>query len=142
MESQVLAITSPAAGEGKTLTAINLAGALARESESRVLLIDADLRRPSVAATLNLPPAPGLTDVLTSDSLELSAVAQQLPPFQFWAVPSGQSGVGHPSAAALAALRSRFCSVRGRSSRSSSSTRRRCCRCSTPPCSRASSIRC
>jgi Mrp family chromosome partitioning ATPase len=44
---QVIAVTSPAAGEGKTLTAINLAGALARGAEdARVLLIDADLRGP------------------------------------------------------------------------------------------------
>ena len=91
---QVLAITSPAAGEGKTLTAINLAGALARESDSRVLVIDADLRRPAVAARLNLPPSPGLTDVLTSDSLDLSGVAHQIPPFQMWAVTSGSAGTG------------------------------------------------
>jgi Mrp family chromosome partitioning ATPase len=46
----VIAVTSPAAGEGKTLTAINLAGALARGTDgARVLLIDADLRRPAVA---------------------------------------------------------------------------------------------
>ena len=67
---QVIAITSPAAGEGKTLTSVNLAGALARESDSRVLLIDADLRRPSVAATLGLATSPGLSDVLGSEDLE------------------------------------------------------------------------
>ena len=50
---QVIAVTSPAAGEGKTLTAINLAGALARGGDdARVLLIDADLRRPAVARQL------------------------------------------------------------------------------------------
>lgn len=90
--SQVLAITSPAAGEGKTLTAINLAGALARESDSRVLLIDADLRRPAVANALSLSASPGLTDVLSSDTLELSAVAQQVQPFQLWVVPAGSAG--------------------------------------------------
>ncbi len=68
---------APAAGEGKTLTSVNLAGALARESDSRVLLIDADLRRPSVAATLGLAASPGLSDVLASDELDLQAVAQQ-----------------------------------------------------------------
>src|SRR5258705_13751743 len=47
---QVIAVTSPAAGEGKTVTAINLAGALARGGhDARVLLIDADLRGPAVA---------------------------------------------------------------------------------------------
>ena len=92
--SQVLAITSPAAGEGKTLTSVNLAGALARESDSRVLLIDADLRRPSVGTTLNLPASPGLTDVLSSDQLELSAVAQQVQPYQLWVVSSGSPNPG------------------------------------------------
>jgi capsular exopolysaccharide synthesis family protein len=89
---QVLAVTSPAAGEGKTLTAANLAGALARESDRRVLLIDADLRRPSIAAALGLAPAPGLTDVLSSDQLELSAVAQMVQPFPLWVVTSGSPG--------------------------------------------------
>jgi capsular exopolysaccharide synthesis family protein len=89
---QVIAITSPAAGEGKTLTSVNLAGALARESDSRVLLIDADLRRPSVAATLGLATSPGLSDVLGSDDLELQAVAQHVEPYQLWAVTSGTAG--------------------------------------------------
>ena len=89
---QVLAVTSPAAGEGKTLTAINLAGALARESDGRVLLIDADLRRPAVATALGLSSAPGLTDLLASDDLDLSAVVQRVPPFPLWAVASGSAG--------------------------------------------------
>jgi capsular exopolysaccharide synthesis family protein len=89
---QVLAISSPAAGEGKTLTAMNLAGALARESDGRVLLIDADLRRPSVAAALGLAASPGLSDVLSSDELELSAVAQAVRPFPLWVVTSGTPG--------------------------------------------------
>jgi capsular exopolysaccharide synthesis family protein len=90
--SQVLAITSPAAGEGKTLTAVNLAGALARESDGRVLLIDADLRRPSIATTLGLETSPGLTDVLSSDQLELAAVAQRVQQLPLWAVTSGTPG--------------------------------------------------
>ena len=89
---QVLAVTSPAAGEGKTLTAINLAGALAREGDGRVLLIDADLRRPAVAGSLKLPASPGLTDVLTSESLDLSAVAHKVEPFQLWVVTAGSAG--------------------------------------------------
>jgi len=90
--AQVLAITSPAAGEGKTLTAVNLAGALARESEARVLLIDADLRRPAVATTLGLPASPGLTDLLAGEDLNLSDVVQRVPPFQLSVIPSGTAG--------------------------------------------------
>jgi capsular exopolysaccharide synthesis family protein len=53
-ETFVLAITSAITGEGKTLTAINLAGALAHRDGIRVLLIDADLRHPSIAQRLRL----------------------------------------------------------------------------------------
>ena len=90
--AQVLAVTSPAAGEGKTLTAVNLAGALARESEARVLLIDADLRRPAVATTLGLPASPGLTDVLASEDLDLSAAVQRVQPYQLSVLPAGTAG--------------------------------------------------
>jgi protein-tyrosine kinase len=55
----VLAVTSAVAGEGKTLTAINLAGALARGRATKVLLIDADLRRPSIARQLGIEYANG-----------------------------------------------------------------------------------
>lgn len=51
---RVLAVTSPGANDGKTLTSINLAAALARGPGARVLLIDADLRRPSVGRCLGL----------------------------------------------------------------------------------------
>lgn len=58
-----IAVTSSVAGEGKTTTAVNLALAYV-ESGQRVLLIDADLRRPTVATTLGLENAVGLTSVL------------------------------------------------------------------------------
>ena len=51
---RTVAVTSPAAGDGKTTTAINLAGALAHRREGRVLLVDVDLRRPSVCPLLGL----------------------------------------------------------------------------------------
>src|SRR5262245_50774147 len=80
---QVIAITSPAAGEGKTLTAINLAGALARGGDdTRVLLVDADLRRPAVARQLALDPTePGLTEVVENPAVTLDQVTQTLKPF-------------------------------------------------------------
>src|SRR6266851_3657727 len=51
---QVLALTSPTPGDGKTITTLNLAGALAQGQDSRVIVVDADLRRPSVAEYLGL----------------------------------------------------------------------------------------
>jgi len=59
-----LAITSPSIGDGKTVTAINLATALALRSEERALLIDADLRRAGIHRMLRVPNEPGLADVL------------------------------------------------------------------------------
>lgn len=59
-----LAITSPGAGEGKTLTAINLAISLARDVNHTVILVDLDLRRPSVAKYFNYSPTAGLDDCL------------------------------------------------------------------------------
>jgi capsular exopolysaccharide synthesis family protein len=60
---RVIQVTSPHTGEGKTTTAANLAVALARAGQ-RVILVDADLRRPQVAASFGVDPAPGLTDLL------------------------------------------------------------------------------
>src|SRR5437763_17180657 len=76
---QVIAVTSPAAGEGKTLTAINLAGALARGSDdARVLLIDADLRRPAVARQLAISePGGGLAEIASNPAATIDTVAQK-----------------------------------------------------------------
>jgi capsular exopolysaccharide synthesis family protein len=61
--SRAIAVTSSLAGEGKSTIAVNVAVALA-ETGSRVLLVDADLRRPTVARVLGIEGAAGLTTVL------------------------------------------------------------------------------
>ena len=88
---QVIAVTSPAAGEGKTLTAINLAAALARGAEdARVLLIDADLRRPAVARQLALGEVvSGLTEVVEAAGTPLDSVIQKLSPYNLSVLPAG-----------------------------------------------------
>src|SRR5262245_37253360 len=61
----VLVVTSPGVGDGKTTTAINLAGALAQDPKARVLLIEADLRNSVLAARLGLPAGGrGLVDAI------------------------------------------------------------------------------
>lgn len=65
--SRSIMVTSAIPGEGKSTLAINLAMALA-EGASRVLLIDADLRRPSVARYLGLEGAVGLTTILIGEA--------------------------------------------------------------------------
>ena len=92
--TQIIAVTSPAAGEGKTLTSINLAGAMARESDVRVLLIDADLRRPSVAKALGLTDGDvnGFADVIASETADLASAARPIAPFSLSVVPAGTPG--------------------------------------------------
>jgi len=86
---RVLAISSPGLGDGKTVTAINLAAAHA-ESE-RVLLIDADLRRPSIGAQLRLTggSVPGLADALSDDRLELTSLVRQVDDIPFAVILAG-----------------------------------------------------
>lgn len=59
----VIGVTSSMRGEGKSTTAVNLSYVLA-EKGSKVLLIDGDLRIPSVAKKMDMPGSPGLTDFL------------------------------------------------------------------------------
>jgi protein-tyrosine kinase len=61
-----LMLTGPQANEGKTLTTINLGIAIARRVGQTVLLVDGDLRHPSLHRYLDLPSGPGLIDHLTS----------------------------------------------------------------------------
>lgn len=63
----VLGVTSPGHGEGKTLTAVNLAASLAMETSQTVLLVDANLRSPSIHETFGLADCPGLADYLLDD---------------------------------------------------------------------------
>ena len=60
----LLLVTSPGRGEGKTLTAANLALTMAQEYQQRICVVDADLRNPQIHRLFGLPAAPGLADVL------------------------------------------------------------------------------
>jgi capsular exopolysaccharide synthesis family protein len=62
--ARTLMVTSAVAAEGKTLTATNLALTLSHSYQRRVLLVDADLRRPSIHDILHLPNTTGLSDSL------------------------------------------------------------------------------
>ena len=62
-----LAVTSPGPDQGKTLTAINLAISLAREVNYTVLLVDFDLKKPSIHKTLGIKPEAGISDFLMHD---------------------------------------------------------------------------
>ncbi|MEO8019361.1 MAG: CpsD/CapB family tyrosine-protein kinase [Pseudomonadota bacterium] len=65
--SRVIGIASPADGDGKTLTAVNLALALAAEPNQTILLVDMDLRRPNVAKLLDIPESRGVESILRGE---------------------------------------------------------------------------
>jgi len=65
---RVVMISSAVPGEGKTLTAANLSLTLSESYDRRVLLIDADLRQPSLHGLFRLPASPGLTDSLMTEA--------------------------------------------------------------------------
>jgi polysaccharide biosynthesis transport protein len=80
---KVILITSALPQEGKTTTSINTAIVLAQKG-TRVLLIDADLRRPSIHKTLGMGPKTGLSNVLTgSATLQQAVVRSTLLPSLF-----------------------------------------------------------
>lgn len=77
----VIAISSPAIGDGKTTTSINLAGALTQIPGVRVLLVDFDLRRPSIAEYLGNGPNSqrGVIDLIRDSTLTLEDVTVTFP---------------------------------------------------------------
>jgi succinoglycan biosynthesis transport protein ExoP len=87
---RVIAVTSPGAADGKTVTSINLAGALARGAASRVLLIDADLRRPEVANQLRLGKEGfGFADLVGASDVSLDNVIRPLDGHNVDVIPAG-----------------------------------------------------
>ena len=83
----VIGVTSSMRGEGKSTTAVNLSYVLA-ERGNKVLLIDGDLRIPSIAKKMNLPGTPGLTDLLMGKNVDLSSFRSSL--LENWYIlPSG-----------------------------------------------------
>jgi capsular exopolysaccharide synthesis family protein len=72
----VLLVTSPGRGEGKSVTAANLALTMAQEYQQRICIVDANLRHPQLHRLFDIPEAPGLGDVLLGRaSLEDALVA-------------------------------------------------------------------
>jgi Mrp family chromosome partitioning ATPase len=90
-------IASAVAGEGKTPTAVNLALTLSGSYRKRVLLIDADLRRPAMHQVFRIDASKGLTDGLEPAS-EAKLVVRQVTP-TLSVLPAGR-----PTADPMAAL--------------------------------------
>lgn len=74
INGNLIMVTSSVPGEGKSFTAINLAISIAAELDNTVMLVDADVARPSILRVLGLPAGPGLLDLLLDDSADLSTM--------------------------------------------------------------------
>jgi capsular exopolysaccharide synthesis family protein len=81
-------ITSPQKGEGKSVTSANLALTMAQELQRRVIIVEADLRKPSLQHLFGLPPGPGLSEYL-SGAAELKDVMQFLPDHNLTVIHAG-----------------------------------------------------
>ena len=113
LKMSCLGLTSALPGEGKSTLSVGLASALGREPGRRILLVEADLRRPSLTKTLGLPPAHGLSEWLNG-TLDYVPV-REVEPGGFFLVAAGQTGLERPELlgsprmdAVLKAARRRF----------------------------------
>lgn len=97
--ANLIMVTSALAGEGKSFTSINLAMSIAAELDNTVMLVDADVARPSVLRVLGLPPGPGLLDLL-EQTADMSGVLLRTNVDKLTILPSGTP---HPRATELLA---------------------------------------
>jgi capsular exopolysaccharide synthesis family protein len=91
----VVLVTSPGRGDGKSMTAANLALAIAQESQRRVCLADADLRQPQQHRLFGVPEGPGLADVLI-DQASLDEALVTVEDYQMSLLPAGMVSA-HPA---------------------------------------------
>jgi len=87
---KTLLITSPGAKEGKSTVSLNLAAALAEKSNQRVILLEGDLRCPSLTRELGLTLSPGLAECQRSDA-SLEQLIWRIEPFGFHLLPAGRA---------------------------------------------------
>jgi len=85
---KLLLITSPEPGDGKTTVALNLAIALSERGKRPVLILEADVYRPTLTAKLGLGPWAGLTDCFESGSDPMQAI-RRIEPLGFYLLPAG-----------------------------------------------------
>ena len=88
--SQFVLVTSPGVGDGKTITSANLALTMAQEFQHTVVLVEADMRRPALAALFGVRPEPGLVDVLVG-AATLEDALVSVPGHNLFVLPAGQA---------------------------------------------------
>jgi protein-tyrosine kinase len=91
--NHLIMVTSARPGEGKTFVSLNLAMSMASEQNLNVLLIDADVKNPSLPRLLGIETGKGLIDVLTDDDLDMSDVMLRTEIENFSFIPAGRPHV-------------------------------------------------
>jgi capsular exopolysaccharide synthesis family protein len=86
---KVLLVTSPLPKDGKSTVALNLATSLAEGGKVKLLLMEADLHRPTLSSSLGLDRLSGLSEVLQGLA-EPSAAIRRVDPLDFYLLPSGR----------------------------------------------------
>lgn len=93
---KMVAVCSPTPKEGSSTVVINLGASLVKDSERRVILVDANFRHPSLHTNFNLPGGPGFSDVIRENLDVLEAVQESLIPNLF--VLTGGISIQNPMA--------------------------------------------
>lgn len=96
VQPRSVVVSSAESGDGKSVNAVNLAGVMALNPETEVLLVDADLHRGSLARYFDVPVKPGLADVLSGTAALADAVVRIEPFPNLFFLPSGK-GRGGPA---------------------------------------------
>jgi capsular exopolysaccharide synthesis family protein len=105
-QPRIVLVSSPMTGDGKTISAINLAAALSLQEDIRVLLLDCNFRRSSVTKLLGIAATPGLGEVLRGEA-DLEAALVQIEQFpNLYVLPPGTMSTGSAELLATARWRS------------------------------------
>jgi capsular exopolysaccharide synthesis family protein len=87
---RTLLLTSPSPKDGKSTVALNLATALVGKEKNKILLLEADLRCPSLIGRLGLKPWRGLSECLERDANPMRSI-RRIEPFGFFLLPAGKA---------------------------------------------------
>ena len=110
---RIVLVTSPQKGEGKSVTAANLSLTMAQELQRRVVLVDADLRKPSLQHLFGLPPGPGLAEYLAG-AVELKDAMKFLPDHNLTIIPAGAAPINPAELLGSTAMRRMLDHLRAR----------------------------
>ena len=110
---RIVLVTSPLKGEGKSVTAANLSLTMAQELQRRVVLVDADLRKPSLQHLFGLPPGPGLSEYLAG-AVDLKDAMRFLPDHNLTIITAGAAPINPAELLGSTAMRRMLDHLRAR----------------------------